>query len=125
VPESGEYPHQLAIEREDQDRAAVLRIRGTVDLQTSPDLRKALIDAARRTRHRLVVDLSAVDYMDSSGLATLVEAFQRAQQAGGMLRLAAPAQAITFVIRLGRLDRLFHIDPSVDDALAQLGDHPA
>ena len=59
--------------------AVVIALEGDVDLKTSPDARKALLDVVSRNRP-VVVDLSLVNYIDSSGVASLIEAFQKAMQ---------------------------------------------
>ncbi|MEM9374423.1 MAG: STAS domain-containing protein, partial [Planctomycetota bacterium] len=66
----------------------VVTPRSDVDLSRSPELRNALRAAQDRSPERLVVDLTDVSYMDSSGLATLVEAMRTAKNTGAPLVLA-------------------------------------
>ena len=68
-------------------------------------------------RRRVLVDLSAVDYIDSSGIASLVEAFQKAKKTGTPFALAAPNPAALRVLELARLDRVFRIFASVEEGL--------
>jgi anti-sigma B factor antagonist len=65
----------------------------------------------------VLVDLSAVDYIDSSGIASLVEAFQKAKKAGTGFALASPNPAALRVLELARLDRVFRIFATLEEAL--------
>ena len=77
----------LVIDIEPCDCGIIVRPHGDVDLSTSPDLRAALQEAFTRKPAKVVVDLSGVAYMDSSGVATLVEALQNARRSGSRLVL--------------------------------------
>lgn len=99
-----------------QRNAAVVALEGDVDLQSAPDVRKILQQAVG-SGLGVVVDLSAVSYIDSSGIAALVEAYQRARQDDRRLILAAVSEPALRVLRLARLDRVFPICASVDEAL--------
>ncbi|MGP1310428.1 MAG: STAS domain-containing protein, partial [Phycisphaerales bacterium] len=70
----------IEIQTENRGGAAIVRPKGDVDLQRSPVLREHLKSVSDRKPSRLVVDLSEVSYMDSSGVATLVEAMQLARR---------------------------------------------
>lgn len=94
-----------------------LGIAGEVDMHASPQVRKALLDALQ-PKSALLVDLSAVRYMDSSGVACLVEAFQTARKQGSSFALVAVAQPVLNVLRLARLDKVFTLYASLDEALA-------
>ena len=67
---------------------------------------------------RIVVDLSRVPYVDSSGLAVLVGAMQAIERDGGLLMLAGVQDAVLTIMESARLDRYFLIFPRVDAALA-------
>ena len=97
--------------------AFVVSLEGDVDLQSSPDARGVLLDAVERSK-RVVVDLSGVGYIDSSGIAALVEALQRSRQRkdGAALALAAVSDPVLRVLKLARLDRVFTIHPTLADA---------
>lgn len=102
---------------EESAEGTVVAIDGDVDLQTSPAARRLLLDAVGRGRP-VFVDLSGVGYIDSSGIASLVEALQRSRQTGSPLVLAAVSDAAMRVLQLARLDKVFRIFASVDDARA-------
>ena len=76
-----------------------------------------MLDCVGRNR-TVLVDMSAIAYIDSSGVASLVEAFQSARKAGSRFALVAVSEAALRVLQLARLDRIFSIHASLDDALA-------
>jgi len=97
--------------------SSVVSFRGDVDLEHSPAAREVLLSCVRGGRH-LAVDLSGVEYIDSSGIASLVEAFQEARRRGSRFCLVAPSPAALRVFELARLDRVFTIHDTVEDALS-------
>lgn len=103
----------------EQGGASVVAISGEVDLSTSPQVREALLDCLKHAKP-VVVDLSAVVYIDSSGVASLVEAFQNAKSKGQGFALAAISETPLRVLKLARLDQVFVIVDTVDDAVAAL-----
>src|SRR3990172_11283533 len=86
----------------------ILSLEGEVDLSESPRVRELLLDGVRR-KIDVVVDLSRVTYIDSSGVASLIEAFQTSRGAGTRFALACASEAVLRVLRLARLDRVFVI----------------
>lgn len=97
--------------------AVVVAFEGDIDLQTSPAARQALLGAVGQGKN-VVVDLARVTYIDSSGVASLVEALQTAKKGGRGLALASVSESALRVLKLARLDTVFKIHASVDDALA-------
>jgi anti-sigma B factor antagonist len=100
--------------------AAVVALTGDVDLQTSPAVRQKLLESLEKYKC-IVVDLSAVQYIDSSGVASLVEAFQVSRKKGAAFSLASVSAAAMRVLSLARLDKVFTIHASVEAALAPQG----
>ena len=95
---------------------AVIAPEGEIDLHSSPQL-KAQFDAMLSVNPpRILVDLGAVTYMDSSGLAVLIEAMQRAQSAGGWFALCSLRDTVRSVFTIARLDQVFRIFPDRADA---------
>jgi anti-sigma B factor antagonist len=90
---------------------------GEVDLYSSPELRKKLIELTDGEVPAILVDLRNVKYMDSSGVATLVEALQKIGKYGGQLKIANLQTAVKDVFELSRLDKVFDIYETVDMAL--------
>ena len=100
----------------DEGDAAVVSLGGDVDLESSPRVRSALLDCVAG-KHAVVVEMSAVSYIDSSGVASLVEAFQTARKKGTRFVLARVSEAAMRVLELARLDKVFTIVDDVADAL--------
>ncbi|NOZ57296.1 MAG: STAS domain-containing protein [Calditrichaeota bacterium] len=110
---------RINIDVEHRSNVAVVKVAGEVDLYSSPELRKAILSQAEKRPSRLVVDLSGVQYMDSSGVATLVEGLQKLEQNGGELVLCGLGDMVQEVFKLTRLDSVFQILPSLEEALAE------
>jgi len=96
--------------------ASIVVFNGEIDLESSPAARKTLLKCFENNRN-VIVDLSGVTYIDSSGVASLVEALQAAKKNGSLLSLAAVSEPTRRVLELARLDKVFSIYSSVDDAL--------
>lgn len=103
----------------DQNGVQVVTISGEVDLSTSPQVRDALLGCILGGSS-VVVDLSQVAYIDSSGVASLVEAFQNAKSRSQGFVLANISETPMRVLQLARLDQVFIIHESVDAAVAAL-----
>ena len=94
----------------------IVAFKGEIDLESSPAARKTLLKCFASTGN-VIVDLSGVTYIDSSGVASLVEALQAAKKNGSLLSLAAVSEPTRRVLELARLDKVFSIYGSVDEAL--------
>jgi anti-sigma B factor antagonist len=94
----------------------VVSFEGDVDLEYSPQARRVLLDLVNQGRD-VLVDLSGVGYIDSSGVANLVEAFQLSRQNGTGFALVSVNAAALRVLELARLDKVFRIFASVEDGL--------
>ena len=84
----------------------VIRLAGEVDMSWSQQVRAAVLDALKRS-DKVAVHLAAVSYIDSSGIAALVEGFQQARGRGQVFVLLEASDAVKAVLRLARLDRVF------------------
>jgi anti-sigma B factor antagonist len=98
------------------ETGAVVHVRGEVDLATSPALADALAGITTR-EGPVVVDLTEVGFLDSSGLSVLLQARERLA-AGSGLRLVVTKPALQRVLAVTGLDEVFTIAPTVDEALA-------
>ena len=105
----------LAELRED-DGTVVVRFQGELDLHNAPELRAAFDDALARAPARLVVDLSDVEFLDSTALSALLQARKR-QVDRGAFRVAAPGAEARRVLRLAGVERHLDVFDSLDDAL--------
>ncbi len=100
----------------EENGALIVSFEGDVDLQSSPDTRKALLDAVGQGK-AVFADLSGVGYIDSSGVASLVEAFQKAKSQNNKFILISVSENARRVLELARLDKVFTICDSISDAL--------
>jgi anti-sigma B factor antagonist len=100
------------------DAPNVLPLEGEIDLHVSPRVAASLGAMIEQKPRRLVVDLSAVSYIDSSGLAVLIEGMQNVEAYGGKLVLAGLQEKVRPIFEMARLDQVFIIFPHVDAALA-------
>jgi anti-anti-sigma factor len=98
----------------------VVGVAGDIDISTAPALDAYLTDAIIPDGGDLVVDLSAVTFMDACGLSVLLRADSRAAKAGGRLRLAAPTPAVIRLLAITRLDRHFATYPTSPAATVTL-----
>ncbi len=89
---------------------------GEIDLHEAPRIRELLLPALAREVDRLVIDLSAVTYIDSSGLALLIEALQRVTSYGGDLALSGLRPSLKSIFEIARLDQVFQIVPDQDSS---------
>jgi anti-sigma B factor antagonist len=97
--------------------ARIVVFKGEIDLDSSPAARKILLKCFDKTGN-VIVDLSGVTYIDSSGVASLVEALQAAKNKGSRFSLAAVSEPTRRVLELARLDKVFTLHDSLDEALA-------
>jgi len=102
--------------REEQGRL-VVELDGEIDLDRAPQVRRLLLDGIKHGKD-LLVDLSQVNYIDSSGIASLVEALQNASKGGISLGLVAVSPEALRVFQLARLDKVFAIHADMESALA-------
>jgi anti-sigma B factor antagonist len=101
---------------QEKQGACVISFTGEVDLESSPEAREILLKCFGKTG-RVLVDLSEVTYIDSSGVASLVEALQASKKAGSRFALAAVSEPTRRVLELARLDKVFTMYDSVEDGL--------
>ena len=93
---------------------AVIQLSGEIDLSESPNARKQILNQLK-AKTNLLVDLSAVEYIDSSGVASLVEGFQTARADKLEFALVGVSVSAMQVLQLARLDSVFTIFESLDD----------
>ncbi|MGH8119055.1 MAG: STAS domain-containing protein [Gammaproteobacteria bacterium] len=94
----------------------IIELEGEVDLSCSPEVRKVILDILKSGQH-LLVDLSAVSYIDSSGVASLVEGYQVAKRKKLKFGLVGVSQSAMGVLVLARLDKIFPIHANVQERI--------
>jgi anti-sigma B factor antagonist len=102
------------------DDVAVVVVDGELDRDTAPILRAEIVELQRRGHHRLVCDLAAMTFCDSSGMGLFVDAHRTTGEHGGWLRLAGAPPAIHATFRLLALDRLLAFHDSTETALTDV-----
>lgn len=98
----------------------IFRLKGEIDLQASPALRALLQAQSKKHVPVLLLDFSEVVYIDSSGLATLVEYYQQSRSHGGRIALAALSPRVRSIFDLVRLNEIFPIFDTVAVAQTEL-----
>ncbi len=99
----------LSITRTESVSEAVITVTGEIDLYSSPELRTAILEAVPAAPTQVAIDLSGVAYMDSSGVATLVEGLRSAREHKKAFSLVAPSPAVVKVLKLAKLDQIFEV----------------
>jgi anti-sigma B factor antagonist len=106
----------LSIDVERDDRTRVLVLRGDLDAATASQLRECLVELIDEGA-RIVIDMEALDFLDSAGLGILVGGLKRARTHGGELELVCSSSAVLKPIEITGLDRVFTIHRRRDDQL--------
>jgi anti-sigma B factor antagonist len=109
----------VSSERLEGDAGAV-RVSGEVDMYTAPQLKQCLLELIDGGARRIVVDLSAVTFIDSTALGVLIGGVRRVHAAGGAMALVVTGRPVHRVLSITGLDRVFSIHDTFEDALASL-----
>lgn len=100
--------------------AVIASLKGEIDLHNSPAVRAVLLRFLEEKKpKKLVLNLGAVPYMDSSAIAVLVEALQKMRKAGGKIYLTNLQPRVKGLLEIARLDSIFVVVPTEDDALTK------
>lgn len=109
----------MNIETREINDIVIFELDGEVDLETSPTLRKNLLVHVNVGKS-VVVGMSGVAYIDSSGIASLVEAYQTSRRNNSGFILAEISDSAMRVLQLARLDKVFTIQATIDEAVSSL-----
>lgn len=96
----------------------ILEVSGEIDFYTSRELREKFQQILGKKCSKLLIDLKKVTYIDSSGLATFVEALQRIKRTGGKLVLSGLSPAVRGVFEIAKLDSIFVLADSEEKAVS-------
>jgi anti-sigma B factor antagonist len=97
----------------------ILDVSGNIDMSNSPEVRKALLQSIREKGvARVILNLSAVNYIDSSGVASLVEALKASRDAGVRFALFGLSDSPREVLKISRLLKLFNVYDDEAQAIA-------
>jgi anti-sigma B factor antagonist len=107
----------LDVQTTPDGKTQIFVLHGTMDIATSPTVRAALVEAAEHDRHDVIVDLSNLDFLDSTGLGALIGAHKRAKEHGGRVRLVVRDGQILRLLRITGLLGVFATYSTLEDAL--------
>jgi anti-sigma B factor antagonist len=108
----------LQVSTREESGRTVVAATGEVDVYTAPTLDDELTRATAAGVTSLVVDLSGVDFLDSTGLSVLVKALERVRERDGRLDVVVTAERVAKVFRITGLDEMLSLHGSLADALA-------
>lgn len=108
----------LSVSSTEQGAVTVVHVAGEIDVYTAPLLREVLDKQVAAGRTNLVVDLEKVTFMDSTGLGVLVGRLKLVRGQNGSLRIVTAQERILKVFKITGLDKVFHIYPTIDGAVA-------
>lgn len=108
----------LSIETENTQNISVMKVKGRVDSDTSPEFDSALSKLLNDNRNRIVLDLQGVDFLSSAGLRAMVKALKDAQKSGGDVRLASVSQPIEVILRTVGMMQMFKMFSTSEEAAA-------
>jgi anti-sigma B factor antagonist len=111
---------EVSVSRQAADDVPVVAVSGEVDVYSAPELKESLATLLQSGEKSVVVDLSDVAFLDSTGLGALVEARAATGDAGGTLPIVCSQERILKLFTITGLDGVFSIHSSVDEALASL-----
>ncbi|NYI05621.1 anti-sigma factor antagonist [Allostreptomyces psammosilenae] len=96
----------------------VVEVGGEIDVYTAPKLREQLVELVNDGNYHLIVNMEAVDFLDSTGLGVLVGGLKRVRAHEGSLRLVCNQERILKIFRITGLTKVFPIHTSVDEAVS-------
>lgn len=108
----------LRLDVTEQSGWAVLAVGGEVDVATAPRLRERLLSLVNDQKYRIVVDMTAVDFIDSTGLGVLIGALKRVRTHEGDLRLICAQPRILKVFEITGLDQVFVLSETLDEVVS-------
>jgi len=107
---------EITIEEPEDGGVPVVRLRGEIDLHTCPELRAALHKLMEAGKHRIILDLAEVPYLDSAALGVLVDAVRRARENGGGIFLVQVTPFVQRAFEITRLIKIFQVHATIEDA---------
>lgn len=105
--------------REVKDNYQLFRLTGLLDAFSEPTFRKVMTKCVEEGPKNLILDLSKIDFVDSSGLGALVQLYKKAQTEAGTLQIVTNPR-VTQTMKMVHLEQFFSLKPTVDDAIEQV-----
>lgn len=109
---------ELSVVRHSNPPFEILKVSGEIDVYTAPRLREELVSAIDDGHVRLVLDVEAVQFLDSTGLGVLVGALKRVRADGGSLDIVCTHSRLLKIFEITGLDKVFGLHASVEDAVS-------
>ncbi|MEV6491792.1 STAS domain-containing protein [Actinoplanes sp. NPDC051633] len=108
----------LTVQTEQRGDKVVVSVAGELDMATAPQLQDQISDLLEKGRNRLVFDLAEVSFCDSTGLSVFVRAKNSTDDAGGVVRLAAPQRGVLRILEVSGLVEVLQTYQTVDEAVS-------
>lgn len=108
---------ELSLDHRAYGDRTIVEVGGEVDVYTAPKLREKLVEVIGDGSYDIVVDMSEVEFLDSTGLGVLVGGLKRVRAHNGRLALVCQQERILKIFRITGLTKVFEIYDSVDQAL--------
>ena len=108
----------MSVKIEMKNGLAVCYVDGEIDINTSPEVKKSFDKLISSKAPKIVVNLTKVTYVDSSGLATLVEILKNMRSYGGKLRLSNMSPKVKSLFEITKLEKLFEIIANEEEAIS-------
>lgn len=112
---------ELSVRRHSQPPFEIIEVSGEIDVYTAPRLREALVAAIDDGHIRLVLNVEAVQFLDSTGLGVLVGALKRVRGDGGSLDIVCMHSRLLKIFEITGLDKVFGLHASVAGAVSGRG----
>ncbi|MCP4653013.1 MAG: anti-sigma factor antagonist [Candidatus Omnitrophica bacterium] len=118
ISNTAEMPKEgkMIISKEVTGNITICKIDGEINIDNSYELRKTFEDLTKEGSRKVIVNFSALNYIDSSGLATLIEMFQRLKKIDGALRICSLNDKVKSVFEITKLNTLFPVYDSLESA---------
>ena len=107
----------MKIQQRKNNEIDIFEVSGEIDFHTSPALRDQLLKVMEKNTKKILVNLKKVNYIDSSGLATFVEALQKLKRTNGRIVLVEMESAVRSVFEIAKLDSVFLLVGSEQEAV--------
>jgi len=108
----------LTVQPEQRGDVVIVSVVGELDMATAPRLQDQITDLLDRGHNRLVFDLAGVSFCDSTGLSVFIRARNNCDDAGGVVRLAAPQRGVLRILEVSGLVEVLQTYATVDEAVA-------
>ena len=108
----------MNIKMDQKNNVCICRMSGEIDINTSPQIKKVFDKILSEKKEKILINFKDVSYVDSSGLATLVEMLKNIRSYGGRLKLSSLSSKIRSLFEITKLEKLFDISNDEEEALS-------